>query len=205
MSALQSIEEVNKLILVVDDDAMNLRMAEFILERQGYLVCKVESGMECLSFLKTSTPNLILLDVEMPMMSGIRTLEIIRETPEWADIPVMFLTAAADAGTVIEAGSLGIVDYVKKPFLKNAYYISMKLEGLKRQIGTHAAGIVISSEKLTNVIPVIKNSDNYLTGCTMEYLEDLGLLKMDFLAIKDLSILDSIIDGRAGNPGVIDV
>ena len=77
--------------------------------------------------------------------------------------------------------------------LKNAYYISMKLEGLKRQIGTHAAGIVISSKKLTNIIPVIKNGDNYLTGYTMEYLEELGLLKMDFLAIKDLSILDSIV------------
>ena len=77
--------------------------------------------------------------------------------------------------------------------LKNAYSIAMKLEGLKRQIGTHAAGVVISSEKLTNVIPVIKNTDNCLTGYTMEYLEDLGLLKMDFLAIKDLSILDEII------------
>ena len=76
--------------------------------------------------------------------------------------------------------------------LKNAYFIAMKLEGLKRQIGTHAAGVVISSEKLTNLIPVIKG-DTYLTGYTMEYLEELGLLKMDFLAIKDLSILSSII------------
>ena len=77
--------------------------------------------------------------------------------------------------------------------LKNAYYVAMKLEGVKRQIGTHAAGIVISSEKLTNIIPIIKNDNSYLTGYTMEYLEELGLLKMDFLAIKDLTILDSII------------
>jgi len=83
--------------------------------------------------------------------------------------------------------------------LKNAYYIAMKLEGIKRQIGTHAAGIVISSEKLTNIIPVIKNGENYLTGCTMEYLEDLGLLKMDFLAIKDLSILSDIIKSIESN------
>lgn len=76
--------------------------------------------------------------------------------------------------------------------LKNAYYVSIKLEGLKRQIGTHAAGVVISSENLTNLVPIIKN-DIYLTGYTMEYLEMLGLLKMDFLAIKDLTILDSII------------
>ena len=77
--------------------------------------------------------------------------------------------------------------------LKSAYYISMKLEGLKRQIGTHAAGVVISSKKLTDLIPIIKQNDNYLTGYTMEYLEELGLLKMDFLAIKDLTILDNII------------
>ena len=77
--------------------------------------------------------------------------------------------------------------------LKNAYYVAMKLEGVKRQIGTHAAGIVISSEKLTNIIPIIRNDNSYLTGYTMEYLEELGLLKMDFLAIKDLTILDSII------------
>lgn len=77
--------------------------------------------------------------------------------------------------------------------LKNAYYVAMKLEGIKRQIGTHAAGIVISSEKLTNLVPVIKNDNSYLTGYTMEYLEKIGLLKMDFLAIKDLTILDSIM------------
>ena len=89
-------------------------------------------------------------------------------------------------------------DLVKKMLnqfsnLKNAYFISMKLEGLKRQIGTHAAGVVISSIPLTNIIPTIKEREYVLTGYTMEYLEECGLLKMDFLAIKDLSILDSII------------
>lgn len=77
--------------------------------------------------------------------------------------------------------------------LKNAYYVSMKLEGIKRQIGTHAAGIVISSTKLSDLVPMIKNDNTYLTGYTMEYLEQLGLLKMDFLAIKDLTILDNIM------------
>lgn len=116
----------SKLILVVDDDAMNLRMAEFILEREGYIVCKVESGMECLSYLKDNRPDLILLDIEMPIMSGIKTLEIIRENPELAKIPVMFLTAAADAETVMEAGNLGVIDYVKKPFLPEELSVRVK-------------------------------------------------------------------------------
>lgn len=114
---LESLNKANQLILVVDDDAMNLRMAEFILEREGYIVCKAESGMECLNYLKDNIPDLILLDIEMPVMNGIKTLEIIKENPQLAFIPVMFLTAAADVGTVVEAKNLGVVDYIKKPFL----------------------------------------------------------------------------------------
>ena len=114
---LENLNKANQLILVVDDDAMNLRMAEFILEREGYIVCKAESGMECLNYLKDNIPDLILLDIEMPVMNGIKTLEIIKENPQLASIPVMFLTAAADVGTVVEAGSLGVVDYIKKPFM----------------------------------------------------------------------------------------
>ena len=60
---------------------------------------------------------MILLDIEMPVMSGIKTLEIIKENSELSEIPVMFLTAAADVGTVVAAKNLGIVDYIKKPFL----------------------------------------------------------------------------------------
>ena len=106
-----------KTILVVDDDEMNLRMAEFILQQQGYNVVKVSSGMCCLEHLKYEKPDLILLDVEMPVMSGIQTLEVIRGNEEYMNIPVMFLTASADMDTVAEAGRLGVIAYVKKPFM----------------------------------------------------------------------------------------
>ncbi len=108
---------MSKKLLVVDDDQMNLKMAEFILKQGDYAVYTVESGIDCLNFLKEDKPDLILLDVEMPVMNGIKTLEHIREKEETADIPVVFLTASADSDTVVEAGRLGVVDYVKKPFL----------------------------------------------------------------------------------------
>lgn len=108
---------MGKRVLVVDDDAMNLKMAEFILKQNDYEVYKAESGMECLLFLKDNKVDLILLDVEMPIMSGIKTLEIIKDNKEMADIPVIFLTASADSDTVLEAGKLGAVDYVTKPFM----------------------------------------------------------------------------------------
>ncbi len=104
-------------IAVVDDDVMNLRMAEFILQQAGYTIDKLESGMDCLNYLKETTPDLILLDIEMPIMNGIQVLEVIRANEDTKDIPVMFLTASADTDTVVEAGKLGVVDYVKKPFM----------------------------------------------------------------------------------------
>jgi len=76
--------------------------------------------------------------------------------------------------------------------LKKLYDISIHLEGLKRHSSIHAAGIVMSDRLLDDVIPLVKNNDNYLTGYTMEHLEDLGLLKMDFLGLKNLTIIKDV-------------
>ena len=77
--------------------------------------------------------------------------------------------------------------------IKEVYYVAMKIEGIKKHISTNAAGVVICKEHLDNVIPIIKNGDNYLAGFTKDYLEDIGLLKMDFLAIKNLTTISDIL------------
>ncbi|MBE6153315.1 MAG: DNA polymerase III subunit alpha [Firmicutes bacterium] len=76
--------------------------------------------------------------------------------------------------------------------LKKLYDISIHLEGLKRHSSIHAAGIVMSDRLLDNIIPLVKNNEYYLTGYTMEHLEDLGLLKMDFLGLKNLTIINDV-------------
>lgn len=78
--------------------------------------------------------------------------------------------------------------------VKKWYQISLKLEGLKRHISTHAAGIVISSLPLDEIIPICYSGGELLTGLTMSYLEELGLLKMDFLALRNLTIIQNILD-----------
>jgi len=70
---------------------------------------------------------------------------------------------------------------------------SLKIEGLKKNYSTHAAGVVISSVPLDEVIPVYHNGEELLTGITMNYLEELGLLKMDFLSIRNLSIMGNVL------------
>ena len=78
--------------------------------------------------------------------------------------------------------------------LKKVYLIASKLEGFPRQIGTHAAGIVMCKKNLDEVIPLTKSDDMYLTGYSMNYLEELGLLKMDFLGIRNLTIIMNVMD-----------
>ena len=78
--------------------------------------------------------------------------------------------------------------------LKKIYDIALHLEGLKRHISKHAAGVIISNKELSNYVPLYLDSDgSYICGYTMNYIEDLGLLKMDFLGLKNLTIIDKVI------------
>ena len=75
------------------------------------------------------------------------------------------------------------------------YKIALKLEGLKRQTSIHAAGIVMSRQDLDEVIPLNYSSEDfYTTGYSMQYLEELGLLKMDFLALRNLTLISRVIN-----------
>lgn len=78
--------------------------------------------------------------------------------------------------------------------LKLMYQIASVIEGFPRHTSMHAAGIVMSEKPLDEVIPLVKNNDMYLTGYSMEYLEELGLLKMDFLGLKNLTIIMNVIN-----------
>ncbi|MBQ6806611.1 MAG: response regulator [Lachnospiraceae bacterium] len=107
-----------KKILVVDDDAMNLRVAEFILGKaEAYEILKASSGEECLEVLEKESIDLVLLDVEMPGMNGIKTLEIIREKQETANLAAMFLSADEAVTTKEAAERLGALAFIKKPFM----------------------------------------------------------------------------------------
>lgn len=113
---------MKKKIMVVDDDKMILMMCEFILKKEDYEVITVESGKRCLEYLRDeNTPNIdcILLDIEMPLLDGFKTLSSIRHSEKLMKIPVMFLTATATPDTVKEAIRLGVTSYLKKPFLPN--------------------------------------------------------------------------------------
>ena len=105
-------------ILIVDDVKMNLMRAKIILER-GFPcdILLAESGEACLDILLRETVDLVLLDIAMPEMTGIETLELIRQRGELKALPVIFLTASADRENIIRASELAVADYIRKPFM----------------------------------------------------------------------------------------
>ena len=91
-------------------------------------------------------------------------------------------------------------DYINsKPYFKRLFKVALKLENIKKNISSHAAGIVISSKDLDSYIPLVSTKGMYLSGYSMEYLEDLGLLKMDFLGLKNLTIISQIVKDLNSN------
>ncbi len=106
-----------KKIMVVDDEESILTLVKALLESEGFEVITVSSGEECLERLKTVKPDLILLDMMMPGMSGRETCERIRANPETKDIKVAFLTVARFSETGKETlKKMKVLDYITKPF-----------------------------------------------------------------------------------------
>jgi CheY-like chemotaxis protein len=103
-----------KVVLAVDDVSMNLRTMKVILEGM-YDVRVAKSGLLALDILKTGQIDLVLLDIEMPGMSGFEVIDKMKEFPECRDIPVIFITAHATPDLSLAAYSHGAGDYIVKP------------------------------------------------------------------------------------------
>lgn len=108
--------DVNRTIFVVDDDPILLRGLDVALKGHGYTVRTALDGPQLLSLLEEECPDLLLLDVMMPGMDGVEVLRRIRSDSRWSDLPVMIVTAVADAKVRAEAERRGPADVVPKPF-----------------------------------------------------------------------------------------
>ena len=105
-----------KKILVVDDQKDNVFVLEDRLQREGYEVLKAYDGKTCINIAENEDPDIILLDVMMPGMSGFEVCKVLTETNTTKNIPVILVTALTDAEDLKEGFSAGAFDYVKKPF-----------------------------------------------------------------------------------------
>ncbi|MEM8778109.1 MAG: response regulator, partial [Cyanobacteria bacterium P01_G01_bin.49] len=121
-------------ILIVDDTLENLRLLSSILTSQGYNVRKATGGKMALKVVQTLPPDLIMLDIMMPDMDGYQVCKQLKENPETATIPIIFLSALDDVVDKVTAFEFGGVEYITKPF-----QIEETLARVKNQLALKAA------------------------------------------------------------------
>ncbi|MBM3333928.1 response regulator [Candidatus Sumerlaeota bacterium] len=105
-----------KRILVADDEEDVKEIIARILETQGYAVVTAYDGLDAVEKIRSEKPDLVLLDIMMPVLDGYEVCKRIQQDEQTANIPVVFLSAAADQEAVTRGMNAGAKDYVVKPF-----------------------------------------------------------------------------------------
>ena len=113
-------------ILVVDDVQSNVLLLKALLGRERFGIVCAMSGTEALEKVKSEHPDLILLDVMMPDMDGFEVAGRLKVEPEYAEIPIIFLTALNDSASVVRGFQLGANDFISKPFRREELLIRVE-------------------------------------------------------------------------------
>ena len=166
---------MKKIILIVDDDRLTLSTAQKLLEGQ-YKAVAVNSGKQAFKYLERHTPDLILLDINMPEIGGFEVMEALQKDVRWKKIPVIFLTADRSAETEIECFRVGACDYISKPFEPNVMLSRIRnmieLDGYRKDLQRRLDEKTKEMERITiqaimTVANTVDAKDDYTKGHSM--------------------------------------
>lgn len=107
---------MKKRILVAEDEQDIQELIEFTLRYGGYDVLNASNGKEALEITQKEQPDLVLMDIRMPVMSGLEACKFIKSNPKTEKIPIVFLTAKGQKSEISEGLEAGAIDYLLKPF-----------------------------------------------------------------------------------------
>ncbi len=155
--------ESTGLILIVDDTQENIQVLGSLLRDAGYRINVAMNGEQALSTLERVSPDLVLLDIMMPVMDGFEVCRRMKQEPRWEDIPVIFLTAKIETESVVEGFELGAVDYVTKPFqaaeLLQRVDTHLTLSRLRRELAMRVSEL---SDALGRIEQLHREQDAFL-------------------------------------------
>ena len=216
------------LILIVDDIPKNLQVLGSILNLESYQIAFASSGMQALTVLETTKPDLVLLDIMMPEMDGFEVCTYIKSNPDLKDIPVIFITGKAEQEDIVTGLKLGAVDYITKPFntpeLLTRVKTHIELKRSKDDIRKYAVELEQARDELTLlnaskdkffsiVAHDLRSPFSGFLGLTQLLLEDYNRLKADDMlqiassmnkaAIKLYSFLENLLQWSKSQMGHI--
>ncbi|HEY0171891.1 MAG TPA: diguanylate cyclase [Pyrinomonadaceae bacterium] len=161
-------ESAAPVILVADDEPVNLALIKRRLEWEEYRVETAEDGGQAVEAARRVLPDLIILDVMMPVLDGLQACRLLKEDPATRDIPVIFLSALDDIDTKVSGLALGANDYVSKPFrveeLLARVRVAIRLKRERDRLRRHAEELRRSAEAASEM-----SMTDALTGLLNRY------------------------------------
>jgi two-component system cell cycle response regulator DivK len=123
---------MTKTVLIVEDNELNMKLFNDLLEAHGYKTVQTKSGVEAVGLARQHKPNLILMDIQLPEVSGLQVTQWLKDDPELAHIPVVAITAFAMKGDEEKIRQGGCEAYLSKPISVVKF-----LETVRNYIGDH--------------------------------------------------------------------
>ena len=166
---------MKKIILIVDDDRLTLSTAQNLLGEM-YKVVAVNSGKQAYKYLDRHTPDLILLDINMPEIGGYEVMRALQADRRWSKIPVIFLTADRSAETEVECFRVGANDFITKPFepqiMLSRIKSTLELDGYRKDLQRRLDEKTREMERITiqaimTVANTVDAKDDYTKGHSM--------------------------------------
>lgn len=194
-------------ILVIDDEVKIIEVIKLYLENEGYTVIQATSGIEALKKQSEFNPDLLILDLMLPDISGEKVCERIREE---SDVPIIMLTAKSSEESILKGYSIGSDDYVTKPFSPKQLVAKVNAV-LKRVKGNQGENLIFNNELIIDIVnKKVEYNNNEIVLTASEY-KILSILArnpnrifsreelMDCISRDNICIYDRIIDTHIKN------
>jgi len=125
-------EHMSKTVLIVEDNELNMKLFHDLLEAHGYGTIETRNGTEVLNIARDRQPDLILMDIQLPEISGLDVTRLLKQDPELKHIPVIAVTAFAMKGDEQKIRDGGCEDYISKP-ISVTHFIEVIEKHLKQE------------------------------------------------------------------------
>ncbi|WP_291578244.1 response regulator transcription factor [Clostridium sp. UBA6640] len=194
-------------ILVIDDEVKIIEVIKLYLENQGYTVIQATSGIEALKKQSEFNPDLLILDLMLPDISGEKVCERIREE---SDVPIIMLTAKSSEESILNGYSIGSDDYVTKPFSPKQLVAKVNAV-LKRVKGNQGENLIFNNELIIDIVNKKVEYNNNEIALTASEYKILSILArnpnrifsreelMDYISRDNICVYDRIIDTHIKN------
>jgi two-component system, sensor histidine kinase and response regulator len=150
---------------VIDDQEANIQVLGSMLSKLGFEILPATNWTQALRRLNSRKPDLILLDLLMPEPNGFEICRQIQENPEWAEIPIIFVSASDDKNLIVRALESGGVDYITKPFNKLELISRVRTHLMLKTARDHLKRLAEDKEELIGMIS--HHLQNHLAGMEM--------------------------------------